>query len=235
MVGSLSLLSIGFFAAGILAGGYLVYRNRDDLTGYHIPAVILIILAAGAFGGVGGTLDAANAVHYTVQECQEDGYRSPPSPAAVREFDELPPQSQEIFIEALDHPRGYRTSTKPNDLNLVTGDQYSRSDVNFVRYESACYVLQGTDQWGAHQIFALFMLGLPGLLAAGVGLRSLRSRTPILPAATLVGLTPILLYWASLGFVLEPAGSGDLTLLWSVLGLVGAYLVWKGLDRRLAE
>jgi LPXTG-motif cell wall-anchored protein len=142
-----------FGACALLGAGVLLYRHRRRLTRYHLPAVLLLVLAVtGAFGTAVGFEQAAREGHrveYTVEQCVtgeddpagvgDSPVTTVPADRSETDFEDLSPEAQEVFLQTLDNGGTYTAQKRPSDLRYE-GDTRA---VNYVRYESTCYALVG--------------------------------------------------------------------------------------------
>lgn len=143
-------------------GGIVAFAYRSSLTRYHVPAIVLTLLAVTAglstVGGVFWFQQQAHQVEYSVDDCGGPQATSVGEPARIA-YDELSSDAKDVFQSALAADGEYTTTTDPDDF--VYQDD-TGTDLNYITYESECYAFHADPVSG-------FGVGLmiPYLIAGG--------------------------------------------------------------------
>lgn len=205
---SLPALFVGVVIVVSLLGVGLVRKYRPSITGYHAPALLLVLLGVSvgltAMIAVGAASIPGDAdrIDYHVERCGAEFGFQPDSSRQVRQFQELSPEAKDVFLAAKRTEGEYSTSRSPSDLKYVS-DHTSSESVNFVQHESECYVLvaETGGSWGAGLAAAiLFAVGVGGALLLVVpAVVSLAVGSFKLPTAYLVGLVAFVAAWRTPG------------------------------------
>lgn len=215
-----------------VVGGIVAFVYRSSLTRYHVPALVLTLLAvtAGmtiAFGIVSAK-GQAEEVTYTASPCADSQYRG--TTATVRlNYSSLSPAAQDVFLSTVEADGEYTTTTRPDEFEYQ-GDV--GTIVNRISYDSECYLLRadsgGSLGLGLFVTFLLFVGGPVTLLGLTVGLAGLRWRLFTLPLSLVAG--------AVAGIAAAAVGrwAGEV-LAWAAVTAAVTWLVVKVYDTRRSE
>ena len=185
-------LGVVMGAGALLLGIHLGRRSDVTVTRYHLPAIALVVLAVTvgitAVAGAESLEREIDRVDYSVQSCEESTYSPPNTDQQIQAFRDLSPPAQDIFLSALRTEGEYSSPERPSEFDYSS----DTPELNFVRYDSECYVLQA---WGAGPlaglgIYVLLVFGGSlALLLLCVGTGSLVWPRFKLPLSVLAGLT----------------------------------------------
>jgi hypothetical protein len=221
--------------AGIVfgVGGLVTLAFRTSLTWYHVPSIVLILLAmtAGISTATGAiSLDReVEKTDYSVGECADpqatpSGDPDGPEPTVVDdpnrlEFSSLSADGKDVFRAALQADGVYTTTTRPAEF-IYQGD--TGTALNYIQYEGECYALHADSRGGLGAGLFMSIVVPTGvfltvvLLALGLG--SLLAGWFKIPTSILAGIAlpivwPGLVSWPSLA-VLVAFSPATILLTW---------------------
>ena len=224
--------------SGILGAGVVLGRRYQPiLTRYHLPAILLVLLAitvgVTAVVVAGSLSQDTSRIDYAVEPCNESFHGPPDSAEQLREFHDLSLHAQDVFLSALRSEGEYTTLDRPSDFDYIS----DTTEVNYVQYESTCYVLTAEGPGPLAGVGSYVLLVGGGAAAVAllvVGLGSLVWPTLKVPLSVLTGLTgTAVLVAASVpsGRQLLAVVVGIPVVTWLALGLLERWLDVEFHDR----
>lgn len=224
----------------------VAYRSR--LTVYHVPAIVLTLLAISVgistAAGVFSLQHEADQTTYSISECNGPQTTSTvpqttpsvPQTQALRDstslqFDSLSPDAKDVFRAALEADGEYTTTTRPEDF--VYQDD-TGSDLNYIQYESECYALHA-DSGGGLGIglmigFLLIGGGVVTLVLFSAGLASVLSDRFKVPVSILSGVGAIIA-----GFTRAPWPTPEVLVGTAIATVVVTWVVLRAIESRGTE
>lgn len=253
----LSYLTVGGFIGVIWLSVFFLKRLRNrQLTKYHIPAILLLLLGiAAAFGTVAGYELAdreVNGIDYNVQASQpveEKSSDTQETPSNTQEtlttsvpgikiggpyeFDELSSDAQDVFLSTLRNDGTYTTRTSPSEFQDNTADAGGPAFAH-IRHNSTWYKIT-VDAGGGPSIISPLILILFGGFLAGVileaGWASVLLPSFKFPVSVLIGLIAVVPYIPTDNFLLS---LGQLGQIFIGVALV-VWIILRLLETQLAE